>query len=134
MNDLYLTDDQVAELMEMCLAGEIAADELRLWRKASPAPWSVQKNEFDEYAPFIGDQLFLFHAHAQERYIDPAQTYADANAAIFSRNTAELRAAAVYWVEVLYRRQLGSDYEFWSRKSILERIDAIAKAYAEMKK
>ncbi len=148
MSDLYLTDDQVAELAKMGIAGEIAADDLRLWRACVAAPW--------EHGDGACGGFICYHARPADNTGPPYTEIPDDGrepvilgvaeedriAICQSRNTAELRAAAMLHQkkqeiqELAARIAEGVGRQNYHQKIANEhytKLDAIAKTYAEIK-
>ena len=100
MSDLHLTDEEVKELPGMGLLGEEAAYELGLWRHCTIGKWQHRTADYGPYDDVRQREIIesdqqcdcpvtLFERHAG--------TEKDGETVAYLQNTAELRAALVYW-------------------------------------
>ncbi len=118
MSDLHLTDEEVKELPGMGPFGEDAAYALWLWGECPAAPWdgisiaSIFRTEFDKNEPtsaFDAVEATICH----------------------TRNTAQLRAALVYWwmkMGVAFNAKLSAEINECKKK-----VHAIDQALKEMR-
>lgn len=125
MSDLHLTDEQLAELEGMGSLGEEAAYELRLRRKIGdggcvPDDCNRVMDSWQRCVYVSSVDFFLYYKDYQ-KYV--------------ARNTAELRAALVYWTLKLPSIQHRPECQTIEEKSLyrlaLETIAAITAALKE---
>ena len=96
MSDLHLTDEQVKELKSMGPLGEEAVYELGLWRDTNSAPWTHSRIDAPEDGYFHIACPVVVESMPRPIIIS-GDHGGDADAICHARNTAELRAALVYW-------------------------------------
>jgi hypothetical protein len=136
VSDLHLTDEQVEELSRMGSLSKHEVKALRLWRDADAGPWYYDTNH-DVYRERCSDSAPIPVVEC------PAFTRECENgrAIIHARNTAELRAALMYWGEKQHEQQslygcqlelgksVGKDWEGWAASAAISlKINAIADA------
>lgn len=139
MSDLHLTDEQVEELSSMGPLGEETAHELGLWRDANDPPWSCGDLEGFSYGVTCKSRGNVDFEVVRVGH------GGDADAICHARNTAELRAALVYWLEkkhlnkeawyaLNYESPVSPEWSgWWDLAHIDRKLEAIAAALKEMR-